>query len=293
MAAHERGYTAIDPAVSVLNCACGKAECRLAPMRPMREHVAALLSAIVSSAISNVIASDSLQDPWPAVLYPLQMAASIEDVFADPSFVDDSGAWEMCSDAWDSDETDREEASKYVAALVFFNFVWAAYEGAITECCPGAPGEKLPVLGRKFLLTGASDSSEFPSFLDSYRMARNYCLRDAALRSKIERSEAKYPMRSEAAAAELARIFRNHIVHGNDAIPPNGDTWSCFRFYSVSKMCLILIQMLVVTRLVVADKVVPLSSNYSDGKAEPAGWLFRRLQLKEKLWVGKSPTSAA
>src|SRR5215218_9104613 len=77
------------------------------------------------------------EDPWPGVIYALQMAASLEDVFADPSYVDDSEAAFWCRPAWDSDEEDREAASKYAAALIIFNFAWTAYEAAIETSASG------------------------------------------------------------------------------------------------------------------------------------------------------------
>ena len=63
------------------------------------------------------------------------MAASLDDVFVDPAYLDDSEAGFWCSSAWESDEDDREAGSKYVAALIMFNFVWNAYEAAIRDIC--------------------------------------------------------------------------------------------------------------------------------------------------------------
>jgi hypothetical protein len=124
----KRSYKVTDPALDLVKCRCGKPDCKVAMQRPLREHIAALCKAIISCGPLGILRENEDEyEPWPGVVYALQMAASLDDVFADPSIIDDSEAAYWCEGAWDSDERDRESASKYVAALITFNFVWTAY----------------------------------------------------------------------------------------------------------------------------------------------------------------------
>jgi hypothetical protein len=62
-------------------------------LRGLREHISVLIGAIGSCGYEGVFSDfEASNDPWPGVTYALQMAASIEDVFADPSYVDESEA---------------------------------------------------------------------------------------------------------------------------------------------------------------------------------------------------------
>lgn len=284
---YELEYTAIDPAVRLFSCSCGKAECIIAALRDMREHIAALLRAIIGCGIEKVLPESEGAETWPSVTYPLHMAVSIEDVYADPSFVDDSGSAFYCQPAWDADEADRESASKYVAALVTFNFIWSAYEAVIDRSARGLyPSDKVAVRARKiFMANPHLTFAEIPKLL---RIARHFCQMDVALKTDIEASAAKFGTVATGAASDLARIFRNHIVHGDDAERFQSGAWAVYRFYAVGRLLLVLIQALV--RRSLTDEDAPIVLSLSSGEeTERAGWLMSHLHLRPERWRGKDP----
>jgi hypothetical protein len=134
------------------------------------------------------------------------MAASLEDVFADPSYVDDSEAAFWCRPAWESDEEDREAASKYAAALIIFNFAWTAYEAAIEISANGVyPKDKVPVRARRLFQAEPELSAGVEVFDVSYKVARQICIRLPSIASSIQDIEKKYALSGAAAAAELGR----------------------------------------------------------------------------------------
>ena len=158
-------FRATDPANHYVICGCEKPDCWTQQLVPIRDHIVALFRAIVSCGFKEQFEDFSrADDAWPGVTYALQMAASLDDVFVDPAYLDDSEAGFWCSSAWESDEDDREAGSKYVAALIMFNFVWNAYEAAI-EISAGSlfPKDKTPVRGRRLF---QSESQLVPGVLD-------------------------------------------------------------------------------------------------------------------------------
>jgi hypothetical protein len=126
-------YTAIDPARQLFSCNCGKATCKIAGLTPFREHIKGLYNAIASTTeLQYTAAQLDLEGEWQATMFSLQMAASIEDAFANTSFVEiDDTDW-MCS-PYDDGILSSEIAAKYVAGLAIFNFLWAAYASGATE----------------------------------------------------------------------------------------------------------------------------------------------------------------
>jgi hypothetical protein len=279
-------YRAIDPADYYVHCGCGKADCWTQQLIPLREHMVALFRAIVVCGLEDQFdAFDRSEDPWPGVIYALQMAASLEDVFADPSYVDDSEAAFWCRPAWESDEEDREAASKYAAALIIFNFAWTAYEAAIETSASGLyPKDKVPVRARRLFQAEPALSAGIEVFDFSYRVAREICIRLPAIASSIEDIDRKYALSGGAAAAELGRIFRNYIVHGADPMPMGSSRAACARFYSITRLLLLLIQLLVLRRLKAPARPVPLSANQDRG-SQHAGRLLQNLHRPEALWV--------
>jgi hypothetical protein len=144
-------FRATDVADRLLACTCGRRECPVSKQRPLRNQVATLYRATVSCGFADLLTGAEHRDPWPGVTYALAMAASVENVYADPYHVDDSQAGLWCGTAWDrEEEEDRATASRYVAALSIFNFVWLAYEPAVEESVGiRTTGEKLRVRARK------------------------------------------------------------------------------------------------------------------------------------------------
>jgi hypothetical protein len=279
-------YRATDPADRYVKCGCGKADCWTKQLVPLRDHIVALFRAVLSCGseeqFENFRRSD---DAWPGVTYALQMAASLDDVFADPSYVDDSEAGLWCSPAWERDEEDREAASKYVAALITFNFVWNAYEAAIEISADDLfPKDKVPVRGRRLFQAETQLAAGVLGFEPSFRVARQICARLPAIKDDIENIEMKYSLSGAAAAAELGRVFRNYIVHGADRIPIDSSGAACARFYSVTRLLLLLIQLLVLRRLKEPTSLVPLSVNRGRG-SQRAARLLQNLHRHEEAWV--------
>lgn len=279
-------FRAVDPADHYVRCGCGKADCWTHQLTPLREHIVALFRAIVVCGLEEQFeAFDRSEDPWPGVIYALQMAASLEDVFADPSYVDDSEAALWCRPAYESDEEDREAASKYAAALIIFNFAWTAYEAAIETSANGIfAKDKVPVRARHLFQAEPELSAGVEVFDVSYRVARQICMRLPALASSIQDIDKKYALSGAAAAAELGRIFRNYIVHGADPMPVGSSRAACARFYSITRLLLLLIQLLVLRRLKEPARPVPLSANQDRG-SQRAGRLLQNLHRRETLWV--------
>jgi hypothetical protein len=280
-------FRATDPANHYVRCGCGKSDCWTQQLVPIRDHIVALFRAILSCGFEEQFEDfNRSDDAWPGVTYALQMAASLDDVFVDPAYVDDSEAGLWCSSAWESDEDDREAGSKYVAALITFNFVWNAYEAAI-EISAGRlfPKDKMPVRGRRLFQTEPQLAVGVVSFEPSYRVARHLCGRLSEIEGDISAIDKKYNLAGAAAAAELGRIFRNYIVHGSDRDAINGGRAACARFYSITRLLLLLIQLLVLRRLKEPTTPVPLSVNRSDSGNQPAGHLLHNLHRREALWI--------
>lgn len=290
-------FVAIDPAKRLFDCKCGKPECEVRRFRPLRDHIAALFRAVVCCGMEELLPSyHRADDHWPGVTYSLTMAASIEDVFADPSFVHDSSASQYCGIAWDRDEEDRESASKYIAALTIFNFVWLAYEAAIEEVADGRfSSDRTPVRGRKIFQAeaGKIECASFSSL--PFRAARHYCQGIEKLEADIAKIDAVYELEGAAAAAELGRLFRNYVVHGDDPMPLYGelDPRPYARFYSMTSMLLQLIQALLLISLTSGNRMVAMSaSNERLGRRVRAAWLIANLHQHEGLWVGHDPEAA-
>lgn len=91
-------------------------------------------------------------------------------------------------------------------------------------------------------------------------------------------------MAGAAAAAELCRLFRNHIIHGRDDAPVNESNQASYRFYSVIRVLLMLIQLLVMRHLKDREGIVPLSVN-GDGEATKAVVYFANLHRRRELWL--------
>ncbi len=255
-----------------------------------------LLRALVSCGVEEMLPGQGRGDEtWPSVIYPLQMAASLENVIADPSFVDDSEAALWCETAWDRDVEDRREVSSYIAALTVFNFVWLAYEGAIGEAVgDGFTNDKVPVQGRKLLHAHAEIVDALPSLPLLYRISHHYCKGTGSLEIEADQIKNKYSLSGGAAAAELGRLFRNYVVHGDDPSPiyRGPDAAALYRFYAIAKMLLVLIQGIALITLENGDRPVPLSATL-DRDRERAQWLLSNLHLRDELWMGRDPLGSS
>lgn len=278
-------YTAIDPMNSYVQCNCGRRDCWTADLRPLREHMNALMQCISSCGLNDLI--EGGQQPWPGTLFSLHMAVSIEDVFVDPAYVDESGAGLFCRPAWEFDEKQREHSSKYVAALSIFNFTWMAYEAAI-ESALGASysNDKLPVQVRNFFKNAEMHyENHLPAFESSHRFTSQICRRFTGVRDDIARITTKYGLSGAAAAAELVRIFRNHIVHGKDSTPLSGGSTMVVHFYATTRLLLMLIQLLLLHAVKQKDANIPLSLIFDDKGKLPARHVLLNLHRPEVRWT--------
>ena len=123
---------AIDPAIDTFVCGCGKPTCLFSRLHPFRDHIAELYRVISACETEGCFEGES----WNAVLYSLQMAASIQDVNADTGYVDNTQSVMFCSRAAEYENKKSDVACKYVAAFSIFTFLWAAYAGAVERALP-------------------------------------------------------------------------------------------------------------------------------------------------------------
>lgn len=278
-------YTAIDQADRYVHCSCGERDCWTKELLPLREHMAALYRAINACGYAEQFQGcDRAEFPWPGVTDAIQMAASLDDVFTDPAYVDDSEAYMFCESVADFDKRQGEYAAKYTAAMIIFNFVWNAYEAAIEISAGTAfPKDKSPVRARRIFANETKLEQSVTAFAPSHGFARRLCSRVPELAPDIAAIASKYNLRGAAAAAELCRLFRNHIVHGRDVAPTTESYAPSQRFYAVIRLVLLLIQLLVMRRLLDRDGIVPLSI-HGDGEATKAGTYLGNLHRREELW---------
>lgn len=275
-------FRATDPAFKQTVCSCGRPECRTQLLLPLRQHISALMKGIFGLGMAGLLPDGP--EAWPGVVYDLQLAGSLEDVFADPSFIDESDAWAYCEPAWESDEEHREAASKYLAATVIFNFVWSAYESSIQELpFVRKPKDSVAGHGRKILDVPAIVAADVPMLETIYRSTHRFCRRLPQIREQLDKADTQYHS-LVARSAELARMFRNHMVHGADPRPEaieEGEQ-ACQRIYAVTRVTLILIQLLAL-RAVDGSKTEIELSMRSETR-EPAECALRNLHMVREAW---------
>jgi hypothetical protein len=245
----------------------------------------ALIQALLSCGHEELI--EGGQDPWPGTLYSLHMAVSIEDVFVDPAYIDESDSGLYCDTAWEFDEEQREHSSKYVAALSIFNFIWIAYEEAI-GCCLGKnfSKDRPPVQSRKFLKNvDEKYEADMASFHASYNAASHICGRLSGLKKDIDLIQTKYGLAGASAAAELMRLFRNHVFHGKDSTPLSGGSTMVAHFYVSARLLLMLIQILLLHRVTDQTAKIPLSLASDDKGELLAKHVLQNLHRPEAQWL--------
>lgn len=250
---------AMTPARVASQCSCGKPDCvfRSGYLAPFRDHLARLHHVLVFAHSPGQL-PDSSEHSWSAVTYHLQMAASLESLEADTGYVDLIGSTLMCSAAARYEDEHSRLASQYTAALVIFNFVWAAYEAAIKV---GAAGflakEHTPFRGRALMARDEAAAREVPALSQLVQDAEAFVFHIGDLapeRAKVGR----FASGTAEQASELVRLFRNHVAHGGDAPPvPDQSHVDCraVRFYKLGRLLLLLIQIIAVQALVAADAV--------------------------------------
>jgi hypothetical protein len=245
-------YSAIDPADFAIKCTCGRDGCHRARLLKFREHIAELFRALRKVREEDI----AVWEPsgWSSVLYALQMAASIEDVDADTGYVEDPMVFAVCETTIDYENAQSEMASKYVAAAIIFNFLWQAYEAVVAitardELVRLNNGHRYGERGRRLLESRPQLTAHFRGTGDLVKLALLQCRKGGLMSDRCDSVEEKYGNDNLAAAAELAREFRNFVFHGGDEAPAH-EHWGdalisrcrIYRFYSVSRLILYLIQ---------------------------------------------------
>lgn len=256
---------ALSPADQAFQCGCGKPDCWLGRVRPLREHLAEVYRIanlcihedIVSFAASNTESS------WDGVAYHIQMAASLDGVKADTAYTDDSESYLYCDSVDDFENAHSESASKYMAALIVFNFLWSAYELAV-KCSPGAGDRgKTGARARDFIGGMQVNIQKMQLFPHLLELAIAQCRRagdpdDSEIAVELKKLDVKYPKGDPDCvglrAGEYLRMFRNHIAHGADKVPyPDDWGWmneeanpifKIYRFYGASRLLLLSIQLM-------------------------------------------------
>ncbi|HYC06246.1 MAG TPA: hypothetical protein VED40_23360 [Azospirillaceae bacterium] len=281
----QEGYRAIDPAMRYVRCGCGQANCWVTGLLPLRHHLAALFQAIVALGFAERFSWISRhEDPWPGVTYALQMAGGIQDVICNPSLVHDSDDALYCETVAHYEDESQELASKYTAALIIFNFAWSAYEAAIETSARGETvKETLPVHARRLFQAEGDRASQIRALDQSYNYARHMCERQALLKDQFARTITKHGLTGPAAAAEMVRVFRNYIVHGDDPLPADS-VLPCYRFYAVTRVVLLLIQHLIWRKVTRPSRPVLLSANREEVGREPATLFLRHLHYADVQW---------
>jgi len=95
-------------------------------------------------------------------------------------------------------------------------------------------------------------------------------------------------LKGAAAAAELVRVFRNHVVHGREVLPAESVA-PCYRFYSITRVLLLLIQHLVWRKVRRPSRPLYISAMYEELGREPATVFLRNLHYEDDLWRTMKP----
>jgi hypothetical protein len=280
-------FVAIEPADKAVTCTCGRPDCHRAKLLPFREHIAELYRTIWQLNDEQLHVSESCD--WSSVLYGLRMAASIDDVEADTGYVEDALVFALCEPSIDYERGQSEMASKYVAAASIFNFLWLAYEAAVGATAPGelrrlAREARLGERGRRLLEARPEMSARFRGVNDLANLALLHCRKGGLMLDRCARIEQRFADQGLVTAAELCREFRNFLYHGEDEVPHHEDwgdpvTSRCriFRFYSVSRLVLYLIQAMCWIAVEGGDRVVEHDAGSEDLTARE---VLQRLQFR-------------
>lgn len=247
-----RRFSAIDPADGAVVCTCGKPGCFRARLLPFREHIAELYRTLLQLHMEQIAVEEPCD--WTGVLYGLKVAASIDDIDADTGYVEDPMTYALCEPTIDYDRAESEMTSKYVAAATIFNFLWQAYEAVVGVTAPNEltrllKEQRLGERGRRLFEAHPEVADQFPGVKDLTTLALLQCKKGGRMDDRCSRIGERFGGAAFITAAELCREFRNFIYHGGDEVPGHEDWGSVvlsrcriFRFYSISRLILLLIQ---------------------------------------------------
>ena len=174
---------------------------------------------------------------------------------ADTGYVEDPMVFALCEPTIDYEDAQSEMASKYVAGVAIFNFLWQAYESAVALTAPSElvgllKEERLGERGRR-LFEARPMLDRFAGLKDLVRLTLYQCREGQLLDKRLDKLIAQYSGCDLVTAAEMPE-FRNFLFHGEDQVP-HRENWGSefvsrcrlYRFYTVSRLLLYLLQALV------------------------------------------------
>jgi hypothetical protein len=291
----ERHKLAVDAAKDVFSCRCQKPECEIGKLVSFRDHMAYLFNTLAECEQEMLLPAFSAPDgsvhTWQAVSYAIQMAAALEDVSANTAYVDTSVSWMMCGAAADFDDAHSCVAAQYFAAAITFNFIWNAYEAAIrVAATTNFLSDKTAVRGRKLAALIYANGEDIPVLPKLTRGAERFCRLGGGLDSQLKNFT--IASRGAEAAADLARLLRNHIAHGCDEVPLPS-TWGpeaeaaeygqICRMYAVSRCVLMLVQLFAIHSLSSPNEQIHQSWLEAD-EERCAVDILTNLHLREQTW---------
>ena len=203
-----------------------------------------------------------------------------------PAYVDDGESATYCSSAFQYDEAQRELSSKYIAALIMFTFIWNAYEAAAEKATGGLfTRDKIPVRARRLLQQRAGYAATMVGLAGSHQFAPRVCCHDEDLAAQIAASEREHQLTVVPAAAELARLFRNHLVHGAERPPTSPEAVTTHRLYAMTRLILLLIQALVLCPAQAHESLSLRGIGDDEDDLIPVQHAFLNLHRREELWL--------
>lgn len=182
--------------------------------------------------------------------------------------------------------------------MSIFNFLWFAYEAAVGAAGGGQfKRDNVSVRGRRLAQGNPRPEEEFPSVNGLYRFAELCCRKCGDLDSEIDRIGQEYKLTGLAAAADLARIYRNHLAHGDDAVPTAAWDWDengkgranfvIFRMYAVGRLLLLLIQEFAFQSLIDPSALIPVTLNEEDAQKRNGSETFFKLHVLTNEELGQ------
>lgn len=227
------------------------------------------------------------ESSWRGPAYHLQMAASLHQIGADTAYVDSRGHWMWCGPRIEYENAHSDLASKYMAGLVVFNFVWMAYENVVEIAAAGRWPKKLSAAKARLLFSRAplkeAPLEHLPCLI---KIVDNLC-QDRVMQTEIKSYRVRFarPYSAEA-GADLCRIIRNHVAHGDDEVPEPGDgdhaNLSVHRLFGATRILVCLIQILATYCLADPEAEIGAEWIYPDDGDQPltGAAAFRYLHLE-------------
>ena len=186
-----------------------------------REHIARLYRIIARDIEDDDTKFLGVSEiDWNTVLTPLHVASSIESLSANTGYVDDTHALDYCGAVADFEDAHSELMSQYIKELTVFVWVWLAFEKIIDALCTGHRGRRTE--HAIAFIRAEVGAIQLPGL-------KNIEQRVCELAPTTVRERAIKAAKSEPSFlfVHLCREARNHILHGDTAIPNPQDMEDC------------------------------------------------------------------